>query len=58
VLEVDSALTREEIEAVLEDASAEAVDQYSGWTERGTSKEMTMLTGEACPEAWFDKQAA
>jgi hypothetical protein len=56
-LEVDAELTREEIEALLEDAENEQPDEYSGWSSQGTVIPTEMIKGEAC-EAWFEASQA
>lgn len=58
VLEVDSNLSREEIEAIVHDAETEAVDQHGGWSHAGQTLPTTMFKGTDCPTAWFDPAAA
>ena len=58
VLEVDSRLSREEIESVLEDARSESVDEYDSWTSKGKVVDAKMLRGEVCDERWFEPQFA
>lgn len=56
-LEVDADLTREEIEAILEDAENEEPQEYSGWSKHGQVETTTMIKGEECA-AWFEATEA
>lgn len=58
VLEVDSSLTRIEIEEIVKIASSEPVHQTAGWTRQGRPVEMPMLLGKQCKTFWFDEHAA
>lgn len=58
VLEVDSALNRKEIEAILKDAREMPVDEYAGWSKEAEIVETQMAFGEDCIDAWFDKSLA
>lgn len=57
-LEVDAALSRREIEAILLEAEADTPDEYAGWSNRAISENASMGTGDNCTAAWFDKHAA
>lgn len=58
VLEVDSALNRREIEAILKDAREMPVDEYAGWSREAEILETELAFGEDCIDAWFDKELA